>query len=271
MGRFLSTIFFLWIAGHTAFGQLELKFENQSATVLNFNSFPDRPLFDAISLPSETEYEKLFKSYFNPSSFEKYKSFFLPADWGGFSQQEFDEWQSRIRKDKLYLNYGLHVRTADGKEFIICQYTMESDAYSIPESVKFKKVLGSWKHIHVRNDEAFMLLHQIGNLSRDYLENALQQSQAKIQVDQVPGPSKVMLVEKFNREQVFERIETILTESDMSANDISIARNFFLQKEDQAFVEWVTSISGNYDLDFMEMLNDKAGIKLFNFTKAQNE
>ena len=94
-------------------GQIMLNDQNHSVIVKELNTFPMHPVHDAPIMPTDSEYEKLFKSYFNPISFENYKSFFLPADWGGFSAQEFTEWQSRIRKDKLYLHHALKVESED--------------------------------------------------------------------------------------------------------------------------------------------------------------
>ena len=271
MLRFLSTMILFCISIYSASGQLELADREHSVTLLDLKAFPEHPVQDAIIQPSDTEYEKLFKTYFHPLSFERFKSFFLPGDWGGFTVEEFNAWQSRINKDKLHLIYAMHIQANDGREFIICQYTMESTAYSIPESVKFKKVQGEWKHIHVRNDDNFRLLHQIGNLRLDYLEQTVKLNKTNLQVDQVPDQYKMMTVEKFDRQAIFKEIESILTEYGLSGLDMDTARNYFLQKDDQAFVEWVTAISGKHDLDFMQRVNDKVGIKLFNFTKAQND
>ena len=67
---------------------------------------------------------RLYKQYFNPPSFAAYRSFFLAVDWGGFTESEFNAWQSRIHNNQMILDKTILLRDQFGNAYAVCQYRM---------------------------------------------------------------------------------------------------------------------------------------------------
>ena len=243
--------------------------DNHTLTFIRHLHFSTPIIHDDPVATSDDEIVKVFKAYFNPASFESYKAMFLPQDWGGFSQEEYEAWQAKLRTQKLYLFQVIHLRDETSHEFLVFQYNMETPDYSIPQSAKFKKVNGAWKHIHVRNDALFGSLNEIGQIKTSILQSTLLDAKSVLRLNQITEAQKSTHIEKFNRDAVFETIRTLLVQKGVASSDIETAKTHFTTKDNQAFVEFITMKYDLDDIDFMEEVNTLTGVRLFNFTRAQ--
>ena len=237
-------------------------------TILQLHVVPGHvSCFDPVSSKDSPEIQ-LFKKYFNAGSFEAYRNYFLSADWGGFKEPEFVAWQTYLRTNTMKLEKTVHLRDQSGKEYVICQYTVDTDQYRLPGTAIFKKVNQAWKHISFMNDEEADDLKQIGLLQTSYIE--------ALPGDGLPKPLQNMVsnidlpAEKFNRSTLFQKIKLSLEAKGVSASDLHIAESLFNEK---AEVEMVQFISRDYKLDsydLMEELNGIIGFTMFKFARTLN-
>ncbi len=252
-------------------GQIVFQDESFSLTVLDQTWFNSPISHKEPVQESDPIFVKVFKEYFNPDGFNEYKSFFLSQDWGGFSLDEFTEWQMLLDSNALYLHQILYLRNLSGQEFFIGQYTLETSAYTIPQSVKFKKISGQWKHIHVRNDVIFPFLHKIGNVRPDKINAYARSTNEQINMNQLSPDLFSSVGEKFDRQKIFQRMEPMLKNKLVSDADLLIARNLFVSKADQSFIEFLCD---QYPIDYIQLMEESnlvAGFQLFRYSKALKE
>lgn len=221
--------------------------------------------------PGEDYRIRLFKDYFNPTSLESYKDFFLPNDWFGLSPSGFTEWQQNIAVKKLQLQQILHLQDQQKNEFLVIQYSMESQEYSVYQSTEFKKTPLGWKHTNIQNDPQAAFLMRLGSLNLDADERTTCMPGKIIDLDVLQANHIRTYTEKFDRADVFRKIETYLVESGLGREDIELAKTYFLVKDDQAFVE---HLSGQFKVDYrklIESINSSAGFELLRFSKNLND
>ncbi len=233
---------------------------------------PDHDIIhtDAIQ-PGEDFSIQLFKNYFHPSSLEAYKSFFLAKDWFGMSMEEFNRWQTLIGIKKLHLQNIFHLRQGLQGEFLVIQYVMESPEYSVYQSTEFKKTPEGWKHTSIQHDEAADFLMRIGTFDTNVYDQKAQTPSTVIELDVLQANEQRTFKEKFDRSQVFTKIETLLKEKEVSQDDIELARTYFTLKDDAAFIEYISSQYHFDDVDLMQSVNEAAGFKLYHFSSTQND
>jgi hypothetical protein len=217
--------------------------------------------------PAQSELVQLFKQYFNPASFDQYRSFFLPQDWPGSTAADFSKWQAHLQQNQMWLEAILRVKDPHGNAFVIFQYTFESDEYVLPNSAVFKSVNGKWKHISLVNDLMATPLKQIGSLETGYL-SALPREKFTIRVDDVAGQHARGSREKFNRSILFEKVQHVCQSKSMAAPDIQHARDLFIGKNE---MDMVFYLADQYDMDvyaLMETLNSELGFPLFRYIQT---
>ncbi len=210
---------------------------------------------------------RLFKQYFNPGSFNAYRNFFLAEDWGGFAESDFTAWQSYLRKNKVKLDKTMRVQEENNQEFIVCHYTVESEFYIMPSTAIFKKTGQGWKHISFMNDPEAMDLKQIGLLQTEAI-TSLREGGGTARLANLERKYTIEPVEKFDRAKLFGTIAGVLEEKEVSASDMSLARDLFVER---AEIEMVKYIAGSYEIDvydLMDELNTAMGFKLFKFVRT---
>ncbi|MBK9106715.1 MAG: hypothetical protein IPL92_19680 [Saprospiraceae bacterium] len=216
--------------------------------------------------PEEDIAVKLYKSYFNPESFSKYRDFFLPSDWGGFTESDFNTWQTYLHENAMTLEKTLYLTDEQGQDFIICHYTVETKEYVLPGAAIFKKVNQGWKHISFMNDPLAMDLKEIGLLQTSLIEAIPEDGKTRSLRSMKSNSAEP--IEKFDRKKLFAGVKNVLLSRGVSASDLELSEKLFLEK---AEVEMVQYIGQNYQIDsydLMEELNTTIGFTLFKFVRT---
>lgn len=219
----------------------------------------------------DDERVKLFKQYFNPGSYENYSTFFLPGDWGHVSLEEYQQWQSTISIKKLLLQNIYHLRDVDATEYLVYQYAMEGPAYTLYQSSEFKLTPSGWKHTNLQKDDISDCLMKIGVVELSHVKECIKNAQSELNVETIQSKYIRTYKENFNREKVFDQIESLLIEKGVSKEDRELARTYFLLRDDQAFIESVCTGYGLHDTQLMDAVNQAVGMQIYNFSKNQNE
>lgn len=219
---------------------------------------------------SDDAWIQLFKNYFHPTSLESYQTFYLPQDWFGLSLPQFNDWQTRISIKKLHLQQILRLKDQQHQEFLVFQYAMESESYTVLQSTEFKLTAFGWKHTSQQNDAVADFLGRIGSLQINYYEaKALVNN--TIQLDVLQPDQQRTFVEKFDRAALFPKIEMMLREKGVSQADIDNARTLFILKDDMGFVEHISSHYRFDDIDFSDMVNSAIGIQIYRSSRVQQD
>jgi len=210
---------------------------------------------------------KLYKQYFNPASFSVYRSFFLPGDWGGFTQADFDSWQSHIHNNQMILDKTMLLRDHFGNAYAICQYRLSTREYEIPGTAIFKKINREWKHISFMNDEQASDLKKIGLLEDDYLKQ-LQVDGSSIQMREAASVESKKAIEKFDRDQLFISVRGYLSDLGVSTADLEIAEYFFTRKAEVEMVKYIAEAYHLDPYDMMKELNTLLGFTLYKYVQT---
>ena len=219
--------------------------------------------------PQDDEPIRLFKKYFNTSSLAAFRSFFTEADWGGFSQAKFNEWQQYIRNNPYTLEKTIQLHDQFGNAYIILQYQVNTPHYVIPGTAIFKRINQQWKHISFINDPQAEGLHTIGMLTHAYLQNMADRGPSR-SVQSITSNDICSVSEKFDRKHLFTTCRQLLEQRSVSEEDISLAETLFLEK---AEVDMVKYIGSEYSIDpyeLMRVLNQQFGFELFVFSDSGN-
>lgn len=210
---------------------------------------------------------RLYKQYFNPVSFEAYRNFFLGKDWGGFSESDFNAWQTYLRNNLVTLEKTMKIVEDNGQEYIVCHYTVETNEYKFPSIAIFKKVGQSWKHISFKNDPQAYDLKHIGLLKTESITSLRDNGSAK-KLSSLQQNNMLEPIEKFDRSILFGKIREALQLKEVSDADLNLSEQLFVEK---AEVEMVKYLARSYALDtydLMEELNTAMGFNLFKFART---
>ena len=148
---------------------------------------------------------------------------------------------------------------------------MDGPAYAVYNAVGFKKTTSGWKHIHQKNDAFSAYLMRIGSIEIAYIQKLIADSTEYVQVGSIPQSHLRSNKEKFNRKDLFNQIDTLLIEKGVSKTDRDLARTYFEYKDDSAFIESICKKYNMDDITLMGEINEAAGMKIYNFSKSQNE
>ncbi|MBP6679712.1 MAG: hypothetical protein KA166_00880 [Saprospiraceae bacterium] len=264
MKVFMVMMFFTVCVSQVSVAQLIFASENNQIEVLEQISFSKGVLYNEVVRGSDHPFVVLFKSYFNPASFETYKLFFLSSDWMGSSEEEFKTWQGHLKKNSLWLENILHVRDHQSLEFVIFQYTMETGEYILPSAAIFKKVNQSWKHISNVNDQQTPFLKSIGLLKPSYL-TSMSTDPFLIERSRVSQSNERTAVEKFDRKKLFDSAKEVFSSIQVSPSDMAYAEDLFLKKAENEMVNYIAESYAVDPFDLMEKLNQAFGFSLFKF------
>ncbi len=244
-------------------------YKGKTLEVLEYKVLSSPIEFDAPVSDADDEQIKLFKSYFNPGSLTTYQSHYLPQDWFNPTEDEFLQWQQRIKEKQLTLQSIVHLRHHED-EFLVFQYVLKSAAYDIFQSSEFKRTPSGWKHTSQQNDAVADVLNRIGSVQINYYQQQAKQTNT-IQLDVLQPDQQRTFVEKFNRTALFSKIETMLQDMGVSQVDIDIARTMFIQKDDLGLAEYIASQYKLDDIDFMNQVNAASGVQLYRSSRVQQD
>jgi hypothetical protein len=225
-------------------------------------------LHDAPVTSDDHPWIKLFKLYFNPGSFEAYKSFFTNSDWPGISKAAYDEWQRLLKNNKLTLQYVIQVRDKEKNEFLVFQYVMETSSHLLYQSKVMKKVNGAWKHRNIENNQLTVILEQLGSTDTKFITQKIDEKQEQISLAPLNQNQIRSYQEKFDREKVFSSISETLVSYKASQEDIQIAGKLFIDRDDQAMVQYLARALKMDDVDLMKAINEKCGFTLFTYIRS---
>jgi hypothetical protein len=251
----------------TAVGQRTIEVDGYQFEIDQLKTGLQNISLESSVLPGDDPVVKLYKQYFNPPSFAAYRSFFLAADWGGFTESDFNAWQSRVHNNQMILDKTMQLHDQFGNKYAICQYRMITKENEIPGNAIFKKINQDWKHISFMNDQQADGLKAIGLLDDEYLL-LLPEDGSSRKLANAPASVSKAPIEKFNRNEIFQSVRKILAAKGVSSNDMTIADNLFAGK---AEVEMAKYIAVQYKLDvydLMEELNGALGFTMFKFVRT---
>ncbi len=225
----------IWVPGTMAQGAIV---HGSSALKLTEFRILETPVeFREAPKPDDDEVVRLFKHYFNPGSFNTYRTFFLPGDWGGFTQADYDAWQARLHANTLHLERVIRLEDPAGNKFLILQYWYENPQHVIPSQAIFKRINHEWKHISNVNDK-------------------------------LAPAARLQSVEKFDRADLFERIRPVLATYPLRPEDMSLARTLFLEKAEVEMARFIAQTCTVDLYDLMHRLNTGLGFTLYKFANT---
>ena len=248
-------------------GQTEIRWENHAIQLQQCQLLKEPVKYDQPVQNEDAEYVKLFKQYFNPGSLTAFREYYLPVDWIGSTQKEYDEWQSYLKANPIYLESVIRV-LKDQDQFLILQYTVQNEYYTIYQSSEFKRIGPYWKHTHMDNDELAPLLSRIGSLSPQYVLEQISNRKSDSDLDLMVMQHARTHVEKFDREEIFEAMLPVFKNKSMSEADIKAVRQYFIEHRDN---DMITYISNRYrwpETELADMMNTVCGFELFNYASA---
>ncbi len=254
----------IWVPGTMAQGAIV---HGSSALKLTEFRILETPVeFREAPKPDDDEVVRLFKHYFNPGSFNTYRTFFLPGDWGGFTQADYDAWQARLHANTLHLERVIRLEDPAGNKFLILQYWYENPQHVIPSQAIFKRINHEWKHISNVNDKLAPVLKQIALLDNSILEGLSTSTET---LDLSGGPAaRLQSVEKFDRADLFERIRPVLATYPLRPEDMSLARTLFLEKAEVEMARFIAQTCTVDLYDLMHRLNTGLGFTLYKFANT---
>ncbi len=239
---------------------------NVTLTLSEFQPL-DKPVeFREALKPDDDQAVQLFKRYFNPGSLEAYRTFFLPGDWGGFTQADYDAWQARLQANTMHLERIIRLEDPARNNFLILQYRYENAQYVIPSQAIFKRINREWKHISNANDKPAPVLKQIALLD----DTVLSRLSASSETLHLSGGevARLQSVEKFDRADLFERIRPVLATYPLRPEDMSLARTLFLEKAEVEMARFIAQTSTVDTYDLMDQLNTALGFTLYKFVNT---
>lgn len=262
---FFFIMAFIWICT-SATGQRNIKTDHAILSIHELMATDQKISYLDPPLPEESLPVRLYKSYFNPGSFTSYREFFLSKDWGGFTENDFNAWQSYLNENKMTLNKTIQLQDDHGGNYIICHYTVETKEYVLPGTAIFKKVNQAWKHISFMNDSLAMDLKQIGLLKYSAIEEMPEDARPRALRSMMSNTEEP--VEKFDRMKLFSDVQGILHSKEVSASDIALAEKLFLEKAEVEMVQYIGQAYQIDPYDLMEELNTAIGFRFFKFVRT---
>jgi hypothetical protein len=252
-------------------GQSEIQWEGTHLLLENSYQFNKPVKYDDAITNSDAEYLKLFKQYFNPGSITSFRNHYLPSDWIGATLKEYEDWQSYLKANPIYLE-NVILLSKDNDHFLIFQYAVENQFYTIYQSSEFKRIGQSWKHTNMAKDEIAPLLSKIGTVSPKYLSEQINNRKSGIDLDVMATQHARTHVEKFDRAKIFEMLIPLFENRSVSEEDVTAARQFFIDYRDNEMISYISSRYKWPEIELTDMMNTACGFELFNYVSgARNE
>jgi hypothetical protein len=85
----------------------------------------------------------LFEKYFHPASYAEYKSLFLPSDWYGLSEADFNSWQSYLHAHEMQIESVITYEDG-GSTYSCIQYYIMAEGVYDRASFLAKKINNFW-------------------------------------------------------------------------------------------------------------------------------
>jgi hypothetical protein len=262
-----SIVISFLLTAHLLQGQSEIQWEGSHFLLEQCYPVSKPVKYDEAIQNTDADYLKLFKQYFNPGSITSFRNHYLPSDWIGATQQEYDDWQSYLKANPVYLENVIQVKK-DNDHFLILQYAVENQFYTIYQSSEFKRIGQSWKHTNMAKDEIAPLLSKLGTVSPQYLSEQISTRKSGIDLDMLATQHARTHLEKFDRAKIFEMLIPLFKTKSMLDADILVARQFFIEYQDN---EMISFVSGRYrwpETELADMMNTACGFELFNYASA---
>lgn len=270
MRRIIYSIVLTFVLTIGINGQTVFQLDQVEIQATNSTSLPKPVRHDEPVLDSDSDFVKLFKNYFHPDNFKTYRSFFLPQDWGGFSEADFNNWQARINEIPLYLTDIIEHMDEEGMQYVQFIYTMKSDYYEMYQSTEFKWINGAWKHVSMQNDKYSVIMDRVGSLDRKLLNSVLNSRNATLDLNS-SNVRYSAVVERFDRVSLLDRISDLIFMYPIEENDKEYLRNLFISGDDQSFIDYLTVLTNFEARDFMKEVNKRVGFRFYNITMESTE
>jgi hypothetical protein len=206
-----------------------------------------------------------FKSYFAPTSFDAFQDLFLPQDWNGMTEQEYQEWQHLLAQNPLFLEMAMEVQDKRQQKYLLLFYTMEHSHYRFYQSKVMKWVDGSWKHKNLDESGLSALLEYAGSIQPSYLNEALNSDHQVLALSQIPADAFRTFEEKFTIESLVPEIRECLISFSISQEDIDHALKLLLLQDKEGMIAYLSEQYKIEDAALMYKINTTLGFDFYNF------
>lgn len=206
-----------------------------------------------------------FKSYFAPTSFTTFKDLFLPSDWNGMTEEEFQEWQSLLTQNPLYLQLAAEVQDKHHQKYLLLLYTMELSHYRFYQSKTMKWVNGMWKHKNLDDTPLTILLENIGSIDPSYLKQVIQQGKTTLSIHQISPETFRTFEEKFTIESLIPTIRECLLSFEITQEDIDHAMTLLKFQDKEGMIAYLGEHYKLEDAALKQEINRSLGFTFYNF------
>ena len=207
----------------------------------------------------------VFKSYFSPSSFGAFQDLFLPQDWNGMTEQEFNEWQTLLQENPLFLEMAVEVEDKRHQKYLLLFYTMEHTHYRYYQSKVMKWIGGSWKHKNLDESALTTLLEYVGSIQPAYLNEAFKSDHQVLALSQIPADAFRTFEEKFTIESLAPVIRECLVSFSIRPEDIDHALKLLLLQDKEGMITYLSQQYKIEDAALMTKVNTTLGFEFYNF------
>ncbi len=246
-------------------GQLRLDYLGEWVDVEKYEFFTPAKPYNAHVRKHDHPYVIAFKSYFAPSSFNTFQDLFLPADWNGMTKEEFQEWQSLLTQNPLYLEMAAEVQDKHHQKYLLLFYTMELSHFRFYQSKTMKWVDGKWKHRNLDDTSLTNLLELIGSIEPSYLKQVVQKGESSIPLNQIPPGVFRTFDEKFTIESLIPTIRECLLSLEIAQEDIDHALTLLQFKDKEGMISYLGQHYKIEDAALMQQINTALGFTFYNF------
>lgn len=269
--KYILVVLVLIFQIETISGQVQFIYDQARFTLDKHIHFESPVVYDALAIPDEPAEALIFKGYFNPGSYQAYRSYFIPNEMPRITQTDYDEWQQLLKQDKVYLHDCFHVSDAFNNQFLVFQYTMDNPQFLYFHSLVMKKVGSQWKHISFEKDEAASALKKIGQLRADYILEASNDVNRQIDLKVLPEEVKRVSYERFDRQLLCPRLDTVFNELQLNENERNTSKALFLNDQDGEMLSYLSSLK-RIDYSYLvELINNACGFKLIKYYSSETK
>lgn len=218
----------------------------------------------------DSEAVTVFKQYFNPTSYEAFRSMFLPEDWNGMTAESFASWQQKLKNNPLELQFAIQLQDGQQHKYMVLIYVVHQPYFDIPSCKALKYVNGTWKHRNLDKSGTTQILERIGMMQPSFLQQKLNAKETPVSLGAEVESQVRIQIEKFNRTDLEDELRQALIVFHISETDINKAIPLFHSPDKNAMLTFL-STSYKFDRgDLMDEINKQVGFEYFKYFRQSN-
>lgn len=218
----------------------------------------------------DSEAVTVFKKYFNPTSYEAFRSMFLPEDWNGMTAESFTSWQQKLKMNPLELQFAIQLQDGQQHKYLVLIYVVHQTYFDIPSCKALKYVNGTWKHRNLDKSGTTLILERIGMMQPAFLQQKLNAKETTVSLGADVESQVRNQIEKFNRSDLEDELRKALITFNISETDINAAIPLFHSPDKNAML---TFLSTSYKFDrgeLMDEINKQVGFEYYKYFRQPN-